>query len=79
MATFYISRKKQFSLIIDGSGGHDTESRERRLRMGQAIKDMRPEEGFEPSDLYSYDLSLLLERLEDEQHADAFEVYLNLY
>lgn len=78
MATFYISRNKQFQLILEGSGGHDTLSRERRVKVAQAIKVRLDDQTFDPTDLNSYDLSLLLERLHDDDHADVFEIYLNM-
>lgn len=79
MATFYISRKKQEALIIEGCGGHDTQSRENRVRIAKVIKEMLPEESFEPLDVYSYDLSLLLEKLNEDEHAEVFEAFINLY
>jgi hypothetical protein len=79
MTTFYISRKMQLLLILEGCGGHDTESRERRLKVAKFIQTLLPDEQFEPSDLYSYDLSLLLEKLNGDDHGDVFEAYLNLF
>lgn len=79
MATFYISRQKQFLLILEGSGGHDTGSRERRLKVAQAIKDRLDDQSLNPADLSSYDLSLLLEKLNDNDPADLFEAFLNMF
>lgn len=79
MVTFYISRNKQFQLILEGSGGHDTLSREHRVKVAQAIKERLDDPTFDPTDLNSYDLSLLLERLNDDDHADVFEIYLNMF
>jgi hypothetical protein len=76
---FYISHKKQFLIILEGCGGHDTESRERRLRIARVLKEMLPDERFDPMDLHSYDLSLLLEKLDEGQHGDIFEAYLNTF
>jgi hypothetical protein len=50
MATFYISRQKQFQLILEGSGGYDTVSRERRLKVAQAIKDRLDDPSLDPAD-----------------------------
>ncbi len=79
MATFYISRKKQFPLIIDGCGGYDTESRERRVKVAKLIKDILPAESLEPTNINSYDLALLLEKLSDDEHDEVFETYLNTF
>ncbi len=79
MATFYISRNKQFLLIVEGCGGYDAPSRERRIRIARMIKDLLDTESLDPTDFNSYDLSLLLGELSDEEHADIFEAYLNLF
>ena len=79
MSTFYISRNKQFLLILEGSGGHDTVSRERRVKVAQAIQDKMEDYSFDPTDFNSYDLSLLLESLNDDDHSDVFEAYLNMF
>ena len=78
MSTFYVSRKIQELLLIEGCGGHDTHSRDLRLQVAKLVKSYVTDEDFEPPDLYSYDLSLLLETLDDEAHAEIFKVYLNM-
>lgn len=78
MASFYVSRKIQALLLIEGCGGHDTHSRHLRLQVAKLLKNYVTDDNFNPSDLYSYDLSLCLEKLNDDEHAEIFEAYLNM-
>ncbi len=79
MSTFYISRKLQACIIVEGCVGQDTVSREHRVHIAKAIKELLPNITLEPADCFSYDLSLLLEQLNDEDHARIFKIYLDLY
>lgn len=78
MATFYVSRKIQHVILVEGCSGHDTRSRELRLEVAKLLKDYVTDEHFNPSDLFSYDLSLCLEKLDDEAHASVFKAYLDM-
>jgi len=78
MATFYVSRKIQHAILIDGCSGRDTHSRELRLQVAKLLKNYVTDDNFNPSDLFSYDLSLYLEKLDDDAHANIFEAYLNM-
>ncbi len=79
MSTFYISRKLQACIIVEGCVGQDTVSREHRIHIAKAIQKLLPNIALEPADCFSYDLSLLLEQLNDEDHAGIFKIYLDLH
>jgi hypothetical protein len=64
--------------MIEICSGHDTFSRDSRVRIAHVIKNLRPNLPFEPRNSDSYDLSWLLETLNDNEHASVFEALIAL-
>lgn len=77
MSTFSISRPKQFLLLMDGCSCYNVQSRDQRLQIARLIREMHPELIFDPNQTGSYDLSLLLEILSDDEHDAVFDAFLN--
>ena len=77
MATFHIGRKTQTTLMNTCCIGLTSKSRQWLFKLASTIKDEHPVWNFNPSDINSFDLSLLLEKLTDDEHADIFETFLN--
>lgn len=78
MAPFYISRKTQHIILVEGCSGHDTRSRDLRLQVAKLLKVHIADEPFHPTDLFSYDLSLCLEKLDNDVHTAVFKAYLDM-
>lgn len=59
--------------------GHDTESREKQYKIAKILLNYLPDGKYDINDPTTYDVSDLLDLLYDDEHAEVFEAFLNLF